>query len=71
MCSYDAFFTMPERRHLVQTRIFFVPPFVTTLTVCTFGKKIFLLLLFAWLTLLPIIFPLPHISQTLAILKTS
>ncbi len=45
--------TAPERKHLVQTYIFFVPPFTFTLTDFTLDFHILLDLLWEWLTLIP------------------
>jgi hypothetical protein len=53
--------------HLVHTFILLVWPFTLALTVCRFGYQRRFVLLFAWLTLLPTIGFLPHISQTLDI----
>ena len=53
--------------HFVQTLILFVPPSFTTLILCRLGSHSFFVRLCAWLTLYPICFPFPHISQTLAI----
>jgi hypothetical protein len=61
-------YASPDLRHLVQTLIFFVWPFILTLTVWRFGYQRLLVLLWAWLTLCPATGPLPHISHTLDIL---
>lgn len=43
-------------------------PSCSTRTFWRFGSQTLLVLLLAWLTLLPLMGPLPHISQTLDIL---
>lgn len=48
-----AFFTIPERKQRVQTRIRRLAPLTTARTVCRFGLNVRRVLLFAWLTLLP------------------
>ena len=62
--------TLPERRHEVQTYIFFVPPFTFTLTDFKFDFQILLLLLWEWLTALPKCTPFPHTAH-LAMKSTS
>jgi hypothetical protein len=58
-----AFFTNPERRHLVQTQILLTPFFVVTRIFCRLGITSLFVLLFAWLTLLPITLCFPQTAQ--------
>ena len=55
----------------VHTFIRLVRPSWTVLTCCKLGEKRRLVTLWAWLTLFPFIGFLPHISQTLAIVRAS
>jgi len=60
--------TAPERIQRVHTLICLAfPPDVATLIFWRFGSQRRLFLLCAWLTLLPVIGPFPHIAHTLAI----
>ena len=61
-------YASPDLKHLVHTVIFLVCPFTLTLNVWRFGYQRRFVLLCAWLTLLPTIGLLPHISHTLDIL---
>jgi len=64
-----ALVTLPERRQLEQTfteRTLFS---ILARTLCRLGRKRRLVVLWAWLTLLPLIGPLPQISQRLAMLN--
>jgi hypothetical protein len=54
-------------RHCVHTRTRFGAPSTSTRTVCRFGYQRRLVRLLAWLTLLPVVGPLPHTVQTRAI----
>jgi len=53
--------------HFVQIFILFAAPLTSTFIVCRFGSHLLRVLLWAWLTLLPVTGPLPHISHFLAI----
>src|SRR5437868_3718765 len=55
--------TLPLRRHRVHTRIRRTPPPTSARTSCRFGCHRRLVLLFAWLTLLPTELCLPQIVQ--------
>ena len=55
--------TQPLRMHRVQTRIRFTPPPAAVRTSCRLGCHRRLVLLLAWLTLLPTEGRLPQISQ--------
>jgi hypothetical protein len=57
-------------RHCVQTRIRLGDPSTSTRTVCRLGYHRRLVLLLAWLTLLPVTGPLAHTAQTRAISST-
>ncbi len=62
------FTTAPERIQRVHTFMRTVfPPASTVLTRCRFGNQRRLVLLWAWLTLLPVAGPLPQISHLRAI----
>jgi hypothetical protein len=54
-------------RHWVQTRIRLGAPSTSTRTDCRLGYQRRLVLLLAWLTLLPVTGPLAHTAQTRAI----
>src|SRR5438046_7779135 len=56
-----------DLRQRVQTRSRRVVPFTTARTRWRFGYQRRFVLLFAWLTLCPVMGPLPQISQTRAI----
>jgi hypothetical protein len=61
--------TAPERMQRVHTRKRAVcPPSVTVLTFCRFGYQRRLVLLWAWLTLLPVTGPFPQISHLRAMI---
>src|SRR5690349_22378388 len=62
-----AFLTLLLRMHEVHTRVRRTPSVVATRTVWRFGYQRRLVLLLAWLTLLPVTGPLPHTVQTRAI----
>src|SRR6266480_4919808 len=64
---YEALATRFDLMHCVQTRIRFTTPFTTTRTRCRLGYQRRGVLLFAWLTLCPVMGPLPQISHTRAI----
>ena len=49
-----AFLTRPDRRQRVHTRIRKADPFTSAFTRCKLGLKTRFVLLFAWLTLLPV-----------------
>ena len=57
----------PLRMHWVHARTRLGLPFTRTRTVCKLGYQRRLVRLLAWLTLLPVIGPLPHTEQTRAI----
>lgn len=57
-------------RHCVQTRIRLGAPSTSTRTDCRLGYHRRLVLLLAWLTLLPVTGPLAHTAQTRAISST-
>jgi hypothetical protein len=59
------FCTRPLLRQRVQTRRRLTPPAVAARTSCKFGFHRRLVLLLAWLTLLPTEGRLPHIAQCL------
>src|SRR2546423_4779135 len=67
LVHYAALVTRLALRHRVQTRSRRVVPFTTARTRCRFGYQRRFVLLFAWLTLCPVMGPLPQISQTRAI----
>ena len=69
--NYTALWTLPERKHLLQTLILLVPPLIEALTLLRLGDQVVLLWLFAWLTVFPEILPLPHTSHDLPIYYTS
>lgn len=52
--NQTAFLTRPDRKQRVQTRIRNADPFTSAFTRCRLGLKTRLVLLFAWLTLLPV-----------------
>src|SRR5690348_11873954 len=62
-----AFLILLLRMQDVQTRVRRTPSLVATRTVCRLGYQRRLVLLFAWLTLLPVTGPLPHTVQTRAL----
>src|SRR5262249_15466973 len=55
--------TLPERRQRVQARMYLTVPFRLAFTRCRFGCQVRLVLLFAWLTLLPTEACLPRMPQ--------
>ncbi len=55
--------TAPERKHAVQTGIFFAPPATLTFTDLILGFHILLLLLCEWLTALPKWTPFPQTAH--------
>ncbi|OGP52642.1 MAG: hypothetical protein A2Y65_08335 [Deltaproteobacteria bacterium RBG_13_52_11] len=57
----------PALMHFVHTLSLATLPSRRTRTLWRFGSQTLLVLLLAWLTLLPLRGPLPHISQTLDI----
>ena len=61
---YTAFLTLPDRRHLVQTFCLLFPWAVSILIFCRFGINTRLVLLLAWLTLLPVTFFFPQTEHT-------
>ena len=65
--SYGALTTDPDLMQLVQTTIFLTLPFEIVRTRCRLGLNLRLVTLWAWLTLLPTIGFLPHISHILDI----
>jgi hypothetical protein len=65
LICYGALITDPDLMQLVQTAIFFTLPFEIVRTRCKFGLNLRLVRLWAWLTLLPTIGFLPHISHIL------
>ena len=66
----DALATLLLRMQRVQARIRLVSPSTTVRTVCKFGYQRRFVRLLAWLTLLPVVGPLPHTVQTRAILDS-
>ena len=52
--NQTAFLTRPDRRQRVHTRIRKADPFTSAFTRCKLGLKTRFVLLFAWLTLLPV-----------------
>jgi hypothetical protein len=60
----------PDLMQLVQTVIFLTLPFTLALTCCRFGLNRRLFTLCAWLTLLPTIGFLPHISHAFDIIAS-
>ena len=67
---YAGLTTAPERMQRVHTRAWILlPPLVAILTRCKFGSQRRLVLLWAWLTLLPVTGPLPHISHFFAMVQ--
>ena len=68
--NYAGLTTAPERIQRVHTRAWILlPPLVAILTRCKFGSQRRLVLLWAWLTLLPVTGPLPHISHFFAMVQ--
>jgi hypothetical protein len=65
------FFTLPLRIHRVQARIRRTPPPIDARTSLRLGFHRRLVLLFAWLTLLPTDGPLPQIAHCLIDFSTS
>jgi len=65
--DYSALVTCPERMQRVQTLMLCTVPFRNALIFCRLGYQVFAVLLWAWLTLLPKLGPLPHIAHILAI----
>ncbi len=59
----------PDRRHLEQTLIRVVFPFVTAFILWRLGYQTLRVLLLAWLTLCPKTGPFPQMSQTFAMIK--
>lgn len=57
--------TEPERMQRVQTLMVRTVPLLTALTFCKLGYQVVRVLLLAWLTLLPVLGPLPQISHFL------
>jgi hypothetical protein len=55
----------------VQTLMVETVPPRTALTFCRFGYQVLEDLLLAWLTLFPVLGPLPHIAQTFDIVQSS
>jgi len=60
-----AFWTFPERMHLVHTSTLRGVPSMTALTLCRLGSHTRLVLRCEWLTLLPVAGPLPHTAHFL------
>lgn len=58
-----AFLTRPERRQRVHTRMRKAEPLTSAFTRCKLGLKTRFVLLFAWLTLLPVWCFFPQRSQ--------
>src|SRR5262249_31578913 len=69
--SQAAFSTLFDRRQRVHTRMDFTVPSRFARTRCRFGFQRRLVLLLAWLTLLPTEGPLPQTLQILAIVVCS
>ena len=66
--NYAAFKTLPCRMQDAQTRIRLIVPLIWTRISCRLGSQRRLVLLCAWLMLLPLIGFFPHTSQTLAMI---
>ncbi len=69
--ALGALITFPERMHSVQTRILLGTPFTSALTRWRFGYQRLLVLLWAWLTLKPVLGPFLQISHVRAIISLS
>ena len=67
--AMEGFWTFPDFRHVVQTRMRRMVPSTTARTRCKFGFQRRLVTLCACETLLPKRGPLPQISQTLAMIS--
>ena len=59
------------RKQRVHTYSLEVTPLISTFTLWTLALKVRLVWRLEWLTLFPLVLPLPHITQTLLIISTS
>jgi hypothetical protein len=71
LLTYRALVTEPERMQRVQTLMVRTVPLLTAFTFCRLGYQVVRVLLLAWLTLLPLLGPLPQISHFLDMGLTS
>ncbi len=63
--------TAPERMHLVHTLKLLTLPLCFARTFWRLGIHLLRVLLWAWLTLLPVVGPFPHMSHLAAMAATS